>query len=410
MRPPAFDLLLCLVNPYKVSHESVMQTIELMGTEVIPPLRTEPHPPGTRAIGQSWDMGRAPGGTVGGAGVGGGAGGTGRPDDGRTDRRGTRRRRERAQGESGAHVVPTLAQTGHAVFWECPARTTELLVAVNTLTLHPGATLDISFTVRNTGTTACHYTAPYAGVAPGPTVTTLTAGPCGSVGYEIRGPHGGDVWPGPELVNCPALGFAQLARAAPCRARAHRPQRGPTAPAGSRRVTTHSSSTTTGTSASRSASRGPEAFLAARRPEEVSPRSAGGGDRSASMVETPPAVSGADLIAGAAALSNDEIVERLDALFRQKAAVEGAIVVLLGEVGRRQSYREEGATGPEPWAVERFGVSVPTARAYAHLGEKAWDIAHLVESLCSGELSFDKVRAVAGAATPDGWGAARPGP
>ena len=31
------DLLLCLVNPYKISHESVMQTIELMGTEVIPP-------------------------------------------------------------------------------------------------------------------------------------------------------------------------------------------------------------------------------------------------------------------------------------------------------------------------------------------------------------------------------------
>ena len=119
------------------------------------------------------------------------------------------------------------------------------------------------------------------------------------------------------------------------------------------------------------------------------------------MVETPPAVSGADLIAGAAALSNDEIVERLDALFRQKAAVEGAIVVLLGEVGRRQSYREEGATGPEPWVVERFGVSVPTARAYAHLGEKAWDIPHLVESLCSGELSFDKVRTVAGAATPE---------
>ena len=30
------DLLLCLVNPYKISHQSVMQTIELMGTEVIP--------------------------------------------------------------------------------------------------------------------------------------------------------------------------------------------------------------------------------------------------------------------------------------------------------------------------------------------------------------------------------------
>ena len=32
------DLLLCLVNPYNIPHESVMQTIELLGTEVIPPL------------------------------------------------------------------------------------------------------------------------------------------------------------------------------------------------------------------------------------------------------------------------------------------------------------------------------------------------------------------------------------
>ncbi len=30
------DLLLCLMNPYKVSHEKVMQTIELMGKHVIP--------------------------------------------------------------------------------------------------------------------------------------------------------------------------------------------------------------------------------------------------------------------------------------------------------------------------------------------------------------------------------------
>ena len=30
------DLLLCLVNPYNVSHEKVMQTIELMGKHVIP--------------------------------------------------------------------------------------------------------------------------------------------------------------------------------------------------------------------------------------------------------------------------------------------------------------------------------------------------------------------------------------
>ena len=33
------DLLLCLVNPYKIPHDKVMQTIELMGREVIPAFR-----------------------------------------------------------------------------------------------------------------------------------------------------------------------------------------------------------------------------------------------------------------------------------------------------------------------------------------------------------------------------------
>jgi alkanesulfonate monooxygenase SsuD/methylene tetrahydromethanopterin reductase-like flavin-dependent oxidoreductase (luciferase family) len=33
------DLLLCLVNPYKIQHEQVMQTIELMGTQVLPRFR-----------------------------------------------------------------------------------------------------------------------------------------------------------------------------------------------------------------------------------------------------------------------------------------------------------------------------------------------------------------------------------
>ncbi len=38
-RAAGVDLLLCLVNPYKIGHEQVMQTIELIGTEVIPHFR-----------------------------------------------------------------------------------------------------------------------------------------------------------------------------------------------------------------------------------------------------------------------------------------------------------------------------------------------------------------------------------
>ncbi len=104
-----------------------------------------------------------------------------------------------------------LAHVGHATFWDCPAKTTDLLVAVNTLTLHPGVSLNISFTVRNAGTSSCNYTAPYADVTPGPTSSGLTAGPCGSVGYEIEDSHRHNVWPGAQVVNCPALGTAQLA-------------------------------------------------------------------------------------------------------------------------------------------------------------------------------------------------------
>jgi hypothetical protein len=107
--------------------------------------------------------------------------------------------------------APKLDAVGNVKFWECPSKSTRMLVAVNTLTLHPGSTLDITFIIKNTGTKSCNYTAPYASVAAGPTSTTLQAGPCGSIGYEIATSRGREVWPGPQLVNCPALGFAQLA-------------------------------------------------------------------------------------------------------------------------------------------------------------------------------------------------------
>ncbi len=110
-----------------------------------------------------------------------------------------------------ATATPKLTQLGHVTFWECSAKTTEMLVVVNTLTLHPGQTLAITFTVRNLAVTGCNYTAPAASTAAGAPATTLQAGPCGSIGFEIEGAHRKDVWPGVQIVHCPALGFAQLA-------------------------------------------------------------------------------------------------------------------------------------------------------------------------------------------------------
>jgi 5-methylcytosine-specific restriction endonuclease McrA len=102
-----------------------------------------------------------------------------------------------------------------------------------------------------------------------------------------------------------------------------------------------------------------------------------------------------------ASLSNQEMGQRLDILFRLRSAVEGRIVEMLGEVERRESYRDEGATSAEPWMVERFGVSQTTARAYMHVAEQAWDFPHLTASLCEGEISFDKMRTLIGVATPE---------
>ena len=69
---------------------------------------------------------------------------------------------------------------------------------------------------------------------------------------------------------------------------------------------------------------------------------------------------------GVATLSNDEIRQRLDDLFRMRAAVDGRILELLGEVGRREAFRDEGA----------------------------WDLPHLTGALCDGDITFDKVRTV----------------
>jgi hypothetical protein len=105
--------------------------------------------------------------------------------------------------------------------------------------------------------------------------------------------------------------------------------------------------------------------------------------------------------ADVAGMPNEQLAGHLDGLFRLRSAVDGRILVLLGEAERRQAFREDGATSAENWAVERFSVAVPTARALVRVAEKAWDLPQLMEALKDGEITFDKLRAVADVATPE---------
>ncbi len=123
------------------------------------------------------------------------------------------------------------------------------------------------------------------------------------------------------------------------------------------------------------------------------------------MTPTPTAtrsdLSGADLIAAVAAESDEELASALVEDFAQMSGAQARVIVRLGEVERRHTFRGDGATSLESWVAERFGVSTPSARAYARVAEKAWDLPHLVGGLCAGDLSFDKVRALADVATPE---------
>ncbi len=113
-----------------------------------------------------------------------------------------------------------------------------------------------------------------------------------------------------------------------------------------------------------------------------------------------PTVSAPNGTTEVAAMSTEEIMDKAAESARQLASLAGLIVQLTAELDRREGWRTEGATSLEAWIVERLGVSVPTARAWAHVGERLSELPHLTEGLATGELSFDKVRAVCDAATP----------
>ena len=84
---------------------------------------------------------------------------------------------------------------------------------------------------------------------------------------------------------------------------------------------------------------------------------------------------------------------------RRIARAQARFVVRLAESTKREMFRDDGATSPEAWVAECFGISAPTARSFSQVADKAQELPHLVGSLGAGEISFDKVRAVVGVAT-----------
>ena len=66
-------------------------------------------------------------------------------------------------------------------------------------------------------------------------------------------------------------------------------------------------------------------------------------------------------------LSTDGLMELAAASSRRMACEAGSLVRCAAELERRQGWRAEGATSLEAWIVERCGVSLATARSFAHV-------------------------------------------
>jgi len=111
-------------------------------------------------------------------------------------------------------------------------------------------------------------------------------------------------------------------------------------------------------------------------------------------------IAAADLPSAVAALSKDELRARMHEALRIKTAAEGEFTICLAESNKREMFRDDGATSPEAWTAEIFGVSGPTARSYSGVAEKSHEMPQLMGALSAGEISFDKVRTVLDVATP----------
>jgi hypothetical protein len=99
--------------------------------------------------------------------------------------------------------------------------------------------------------------------------------------------------------------------------------------------------------------------------------------------------------------SDEELRDDIAGVNCEIAALTGRLVELLGEIGRREAFRDDGATSLGTWAAEHCGVSLPTARAWSRVAERLDDLPRLADALSRGEVTFDKVRAVAHIATPE---------
>jgi hypothetical protein len=105
--------------------------------------------------------------------------------------------------------------------------------------------------------------------------------------------------------------------------------------------------------------------------------------------------------AALAKMNDEQLTDDLERTSRAKEALSGRVAQLAGEIARRQGFRAKGAASMESYLIGQLGLSRATARAFDHVAERLFDLPDLQTALSAGEVTFDKVRAIADVADPE---------
>ncbi len=99
--------------------------------------------------------------------------------------------------------------------------------------------------------------------------------------------------------------------------------------------------------------------------------------------------------------SDEELSHGIGQLHGIRNATDRELLAMTAEHARRKSHRQDGARDTAGWLCQKLGVSLRTGITMAETAIALEHLPHLAETYASGEISFDKVVAVAKLATPD---------
>jgi hypothetical protein len=89
--------------------------------------------------------------------------------------------------------------------------------------------------------------------------------------------------------------------------------------------------------------------------------------------------------------TNEELIERTDALHRRISALHRELFGLIGEADRNEAWRDSGARDMAAWLSMRYGISEWKARRWIASAHALQELPRIGEAFSSGELGVDKV-------------------